>query len=112
MDLAAPSWLACGRAVQRACLYSVATTSLGHDVRVAVAEMLSALCYTPHTRAAVVDAKCIGYLGALLYEHHSHESEEMVHYAGSALLQLAAGALTRVNAMTGDAMAAELSVVK
>jgi len=76
--------------------------SVGHDVRVAVAEMLSALCCAPHTRAAVVEAKCVSYLVALLYEHTSPASEQMVHYAGSALLQLAAGALTRASALAGS----------
>lgn len=75
--------------------------SVGHDVRVAVAQMLSALCIAPHTRAAVVESKCVSYLVALLYEHSAPASEEMVHYAGSALLQLAAGAMTRASASTG-----------
>jgi hypothetical protein len=44
--------------------------SVGHDVRVAVAQMLSALCVAPHTRAAVVEARCVSYLVALLYEHN------------------------------------------
>jgi hypothetical protein len=76
--------------------------SVGHDVRVAVAQMLSALCVAPHTRAAVVEAKCVSYLVALLYEHSSPASEEMVHYAGTALLQLAAGAMIRASALTGN----------
>jgi len=74
--------------------------SVGHDVRVAVAQMLSALCIAPHTRAAVVEANCVNYLVALLYEHSSPDSEEMVFCAGSALLQLAAGTLTRPSALT------------
>ena len=81
--------------------------SVGHDVRVAVAEMLSALCCAPHTRAAVVEANCVSYLVALLYEHSSPASEQMVHYAGSALLQLAAGALTRASALAGNNMVVE-----
>jgi hypothetical protein len=72
--------------------------SVGHDVRVAVAQMLSALCVAPHTRAAVVEARCVSYLVALLYEHNSPASEQMVQYAGSALLQLAAGAMCRASA--------------
>jgi hypothetical protein len=75
--------------------------SVGHDVRVAVAQMLSALCVAPHTRAAVVESRCVSYLVALLYEHSAPASEDMVHYAGSALLQLAAGAMTRASAVTG-----------
>lgn len=76
--------------------------SVGHDVRVAVAEMLSALCVAPHTRAAVVEAKCVNYLVALLYEHSTPASEEMVRYAASALLQLAAGAMVRATALSGN----------
>jgi hypothetical protein len=69
--------------------------SVGHDIRVAVAQMLSSLCIAPHTRAAVIDANCVSYLVALLYEHSAPASEELVHYAGSALLQLAACSMTR-----------------
>ena len=72
--------------------------SVGYDVRVAVAQMLAALCVAPHTRAAVVEARCVSYLIALLYEHNSPASEQMVQYAGSALLQLAAGAMSRTSA--------------
>ncbi|KAL3922924.1 MAG: hypothetical protein SGILL_001946 [Bacillariaceae sp.] len=64
--------------------------SVGHDVRVAVSQMLSALCIAPHTRAAVIDANCVSYLVALLYEHTAPDSEELVYCAGSALLQLSA----------------------
>ena len=76
--------------------------SVGHDVRVAVSQMLSALCIAPHTRAAVVEARCVSYLVALLYEHSTPASEEMVHYAGSALLQLAAGAMTRAGSLASS----------
>ncbi|KAG7364310.1 NACHT domain containing protein [Nitzschia inconspicua] len=69
--------------------------SVGHDVRVAVSQMLSALCIAPHTRAAVIEANCVSYLIALLYEHTSPDSEEMVYCAGNALLQLAACSMTR-----------------
>ena len=79
--------------------------SVGHDVRVAVAQMLSALCVAPHTRAAVVEAKCVSYLVALLYEHNDPASQIMVQYAGSALVQLAAGAMTRASALTGNSLA-------
>ena len=79
--------------------------SVGHYVRVAVAQMLSALCVAPHTRAAVVDANCVSYLVALLYEHTSPDSEEMVFCAGSALLQLAAGAMMRASFSKGDSLA-------
>jgi predicted house-cleaning noncanonical NTP pyrophosphatase (MazG superfamily) len=79
---------------------------LGHDVRVAVAQMLSALCVAPHTRAAVVEARCVSYLVAMLYEHIDPASEQMVQYASSALLQLAAGAMTRSGGgLTGSSLA-------
>lgn len=76
------------------------TESVGHDVRVAVAQMISALCVAPHTRAAVVEARCVSYLVALLYEHNAPASEDMVRYAASALLQLAAGAMVRATALS------------
>ena len=79
--------------------------SVGHDVRVAVAQMLSALCVAPHTRAAVVEADCVGYLVSLLYEHSAPASVDMVHHAGTALLQLAAGAMTRASAVSGNSLA-------
>ncbi len=72
--------------------------SVGHDTRVAVAQMLSALCVAPHTRAAVVGAKCVSYLVALLYEHTAPASAEMVYFAATSLLQLAAGAMIRAAA--------------
>lgn len=82
--------------------------SVGHDTRVAVAQMLSALCVAPHTRTAVVEAKCVSYLVALLYEHSSPASAEIVYYAATSLLQLAAGAMIRATALmindaSGDA---------
>lgn len=70
--------------------------SYGHDVRLAVAQILSSLCVAPHTRAAVVEAQCIGYLIPLLWCEQSDPASQQVAYAaGSALLQLAAGAMTR-----------------
>jgi hypothetical protein len=78
--------------------------SVGHDVRVAVAQMISTLCVAPHTRAAVVEANCVRYLVALLYEHSAPDSEDMVFCAGSALLQLAAGSMTSANAVIGDTL--------
>ena len=75
--------------------------SVGHDVRVAVAQMLSALCIAPHTRAAVIDANCVSYLVALLYEHSAPDSEELVYCAGSALLQLAACSMMSAGGSSG-----------
>lgn len=71
--------------------------SAGHEVRLAVAQILSSLCVAAHTRDAVVDAQCINYLIPLLYDHGDPSSEEVVFAAGSALLQLLAGAMTRVS---------------
>lgn len=68
--------------------------SVGQDVRLAVAEMLSYLCVAPHTRAAVVRSRGVNYLVALLYEHSSPDSEDIILFACTALLQLAAGAMT------------------
>jgi len=74
--------------------------SVGNDVREAIAEMISALCQTPPTRAAVVESNCVIYLVSLLYEHSSPSSENMVHYAASALLQLAAGGIMQAGTST------------
>jgi len=68
--------------------------SVGSDVRLAVSQMISALCVAPHTRAAVVEARCVNYLVALLFEHSSPASKQMVQFAASALVQLAAGSMT------------------
>jgi len=76
--------------------------SVGQDVRLAVAEMLSYLCVAPHTRAAVVHANGVNYLVALLYEHSTPDSEDIVLFACTALLQLAAGAMTGASAECGD----------
>lgn len=74
--------------------------SVGNDVREAIAEMISALCQSPPTRAAVVESNCVIYLVSLLYEHSSPSSENMVHYAASALLQLAAGGIMQAGTST------------
>ena len=71
--------------------------SVGHDVRLGVSQILSSLCVAPHTRAAVVEAQCINYLIPLLYDHSDPSSQQVAFAAGSALLQLAAGALTRAS---------------
>jgi hypothetical protein len=68
--------------------------SVGQDVRLAVAEMLSYLCVAPHTRAAVVRSRGVNYLVALLYEHSAPDSEDIILFACTALLQLAAGDMT------------------
>ena len=82
---------------------------IGHDVQLAVAQILSSLCVAPHTRAAVVDANGIALLIQFLCEHKESPSEEGALYAGSALLQLAAGAITRASVFGEEEL--DLSVV-
>ena len=53
----------------------------------------------------VVEASCVSYLVAMLYEHIDPASEQMVQFAGTALLQLAAGAMTRAGSLTGGSLA-------
>jgi hypothetical protein len=76
--------------------------SVGQDVKLAIAQILSSLCVAPHTRAAVAEANCIKYLIGFLYEHSDPSSQEVALFAGSALLQLAAGAITRATVFSGD----------
>jgi hypothetical protein len=71
--------------------------AVGQDVKLAIAQILSALCVAPHTRAAVAEANCINYLIGFLYEHSDPSSQEVALFAGSALTQLAAGAITRAS---------------
>ncbi|CAB9497604.1 expressed unknown protein [Seminavis robusta] len=73
----------------------------GHDVRLAVAQILASLCVAPHTRAAVVEAKCMFYLIGFLYDHSDKASEEVALFAGRAITQLAAGAITRASVFGG-----------
>lgn len=76
-------------------------------VQLAVTQILSSLCVAPHTRAAVVEAQCIHYLISLLFEHFNpsnQHSQELIYAAGSALLQLAAGAMTRARVFDDDCM--------
>lgn len=74
--------------------------SVGNEVREAIAEMISALCQAPPTRAAVVESNCVLYLISLLYEQSNPASENMVHYAASALLQLAGASITQAGSST------------
>lgn len=74
----------------------------GHDVRLAIAKILSSLCVAPHTRAAVVEANCISFLIGFLYEHSDVASEDVALFAGRALVQLAAGAITRANVLNSE----------
>jgi len=71
------------------------------DVQLAVTQILSGLCVAPHTRAAVVEAQCISFLIPLLFDDQ-RKSEEVQYAAGSALLQLAAGAMTRARVFNAD----------
>ena len=74
---------------------------VGQDVRLAVAQILASLCVAPHTRAAVVEAKCINYLIGFLYDHSDKASQDVALFAGSAILQLAEGAITRASVLGG-----------
>ena len=77
--------------------------SITHDVRLAIAQILSSLCAAPHTRAAVLEANCFQFLIGILYEHNiDPSSEELALFAGSAILQLAAGAIARASAFSQD----------
>jgi hypothetical protein len=76
--------------------------SLTREVRLSIAQILSSLCAAPHTRAAVVETNCINFLIGILYEHSDPSSSEVAVYAGQAILQLAAGAISRASAFIGD----------
>ena len=76
--------------------------SLTREVRLSIAQILSSLCAAPHTRAAVVETNCINFLIGILYEHNDPSSSEVAVYAGRAILQLAAGAISRAPAFVGD----------
>ena len=79
--------------------------NVGQDVRLAGANTLQTLCIAPHTRAAVVESNCIHCLVSLLYEFSNDSTKKVAFAAGSALLQLLAGAMTRssiVNSGTLD----------
>jgi hypothetical protein len=76
--------------------------SFGHVFRLAVAEILCRLCEAPHTRAAVVEAQGISCLICLLSEFEDPESQKVACAAGSALLQLVAGAMSRANVFISD----------
>lgn len=79
--------------------------SISANVREAVAQMISVLCQTAQTRTAVVEARCVSYLVALLYEHNEPESENMVNYAASALLRLAGGGILQGEASSQNYVA-------
>jgi hypothetical protein len=76
--------------------------SLTRDVRLSIAQILSSLCAAPHTRAAVVETNCINFLIGILYEHSDPTSSEVALFAVQAILQLAAGAISRASAFVGD----------
>jgi hypothetical protein len=76
--------------------------SAGHGYRLAVAEILCRLCKAPHTRAAVVEAQCINCLFCLISEFEDPESQKVAFAAGSALLQLVAGAMSRASVFSSD----------
>lgn len=69
--------------------------STSPDIRLAIAQIISSLCAAPHTRAAVVEAKCVKFLISLLYEYNDRLSKDVAYYAGNAILQLASGAMAK-----------------
>jgi hypothetical protein len=73
-----------------------------HMVRLAIAQILSSLCVAPHTRAAVVEANCISFFIGFLLDPADSSSDEVVLSAGSALVQLAVGAITRASVLSED----------
>jgi hypothetical protein len=80
----------------------VKLTPVEHEVRLATVQILASLCAAPHTRAAVVEANCISFLIGFLPDVSESSSEEVVLFAGSALVQLAAGAIARAVVLSGD----------
>ena len=49
----------------------------------------------------MVEAKCINYLIGFLYDHSDKASQDVALFAGSAILQLAEGAITRASVLGG-----------
>ena len=76
--------------------------SLTRDVRLSIAQILSSLCTASHTRAAVVETNCVNFLIGILYEHSDPSSSDVALFAGQAILQLAAGAISRASAFVGE----------
>ena len=76
--------------------------TLTREVRLSIAQILSSLCAAPYTRAAVIETNCINFLIGILYDHNDPSSSEVAIYAGRAILQLAAGAISRASAFIGD----------
>jgi hypothetical protein len=68
---------------------------LTHDIRLAITQILSSLCAAPHTRAAVVEAKCVNFFIGILYEYDGKSNSDLAFYATSAIVQLTAGAIAR-----------------
>ena len=75
---------------------------VGHDVRLAVAEILSNLCVAPHTRAALVNANCTVVLTHQLWDYTEPECRQIVLAAANTLIQLAAGAIARSGVYRGE----------
>jgi hypothetical protein len=69
--------------------------SLSQDARLRIAQIFSILCIAPHTRAAVMSADSLHFLIDILYEHTDDSTIDIALFAGSAIMQLAAGALSR-----------------
>jgi hypothetical protein len=78
------------------------TPDISHDVRLSIAQILASLCVAPHTRAAVVEANCIQFFVGFLYEPAELSLRDVILSAGSALVHLARGAITRATILTDD----------
>lgn len=68
---------------------------LTYDVRLAIAQILSSLCAAPHTRAAVLEERCINFLIGILYNYDGKSNDDLAYFATRAIVQLTAGATAR-----------------
>ena len=85
------------------------------DIRLAVAQILSNLSIAPHTRAAIVDAKGLNYLVQLVvYSTHDLPEDKIDEHlalaAGSALLRIAAGAMSHSSGWVSENLGIKISL--
>jgi hypothetical protein len=67
-----------------------------------LAQIFNSLCTTPHTRAAIVEGGCMGFLLELLYHHSERYAEDYVFYALKAIVKVAAGCVTNAPSDTSS----------
>ena len=65
-----------------------------------LAQIFSSLCAMPHTRAAVVEGGCMGFLLELIYHHSERYTEDYVFYALKAIVKVAAGCIANAPSET------------